>query len=285
MIIDTRVRLPSDLRTDLAESPAELSERYDQVLDLSNRSRQGISELLAKMDHSGVDMALVHAEYEHGDPADELNASVAELIAAHPRRFRGVGTISQARPINIMRALPQVTTCEQAGFVGISLQPAFFHTPINDPHLFPVYAKAAELNLTVFVHTGINYGTTHPFGNDHPMLLDEIACAFPGLRLIACHAGWPWTGDMVALARKHPNVFLEFGGLAPKYIAAPGTGWEVVYRFMNSLLQDQVLFGSDWPAFDFGRALDEWRSMHLKDEVRDKLLGRNAGRLFETDVE
>ena len=285
MIIDARVRLPGDLRTDLASSPAELSERYDQVLDLSNRSRQGVSELTAQLDQSGVDMALVHAEYEHGDPADELNAAVAKLTSEYPTRFLGVGTISQTPPINIMRALTQVTTCKQAGFVGISLQPAFFHTPINDPYLFPVYAKAAELGLKVFVHTGINYGTTHPFGHDHPMLLDQIACAFPGLKLIACHAGWPWTTEMVAVARKHPDVYLEFGGLAPKYIASPGTGWEVVYRFMNSLLQDQVLFGSDWPAFDVGRALDEWKSMDLKEEVREKLLGDNAARLFELVVD
>ena len=49
---------------------------------------------------------------------------------------------------------------------------------------------------------------------------------------------------------------------------------------MNNLLQDQVLFGSDWPAFDVGRALDEWNSMDLKKEVREKLLGGNAARLF-----
>ncbi len=280
MIIDARVRLPADLRSDMAERPDDLTEGYDAVLDLSARATYGRAELAAALAAEGVDKALVHAEYEHGDYSDELNQATAELVADEPGRYLGVGTVAQVPPIDIMRAVGQVAACAELGFVGVSIQPAFFHTAIDDRRLYPVYAKTAELDLVAFVHTGINYGTAHPFGNDHPMLLDQIACDFPKLRIVAAHAGWPWTAEMVAVARKHANVYLEFGGLAPKYIAAPGSGWEVVYRFMNSVLQDQILFGTDWPAFEIGRALAEWRAMELKDTVRDKLLGGNAARLF-----
>ena len=31
----------------------------------------------------------------------------------------------------------------------------------------------------VCVHTGINYGVTHPIRNDHPLQLDDVACDFP----------------------------------------------------------------------------------------------------------
>ncbi len=280
MIIDARVRLPADLRSDMAERPDDLTEGYDAVLDLSARAAYGRAELDAALEAGGVDRALVHAEYEHGDYADELNQAVADMVTSAPERYLGVGTVSQETPPDIMRAVGQVATCAELGFVGVSIQPAFFHTAIDDRRLYPIYAKTAECGLVAFVHTGINYGTTHPFGNDHPMLLDQIACDFPGLRIVAAHGGWPWTAEMVAVARKHAGVYLEFGGLAPKYIAAPGSGWEVVYRFMNSVLQDQILFGTDWPAFEIERALSEWRAMELKDTVRNKLLGGNAARLF-----
>ena len=283
MIIDARVRLPADLRSDMAERPDDLTEGYDAVLDISARAAYGRTELDTAMKTGGVDRALVHAEYEHGDYADELNQGVADMVASAPERYLGVGTVSQELPLDIMRAVGQVAACAELGFVGVSLQPAFFHMAIDDRRLYPVYAKTAEADLVAFVHTGINYGTTHPFGNDHPMLLDQIACDFPKLRLVACHGGWPWTAEMVAVARKHPGVYLEFGGLAPKYIAAPGSGWEVIYRFMNSVLQDQILFGTDWPAFEIERALAEWRAMELKETVRDKLLGGNAARLFGLD--
>jgi len=53
-----------------------------------------------------------------------------------------------------------------------------------------------------------------------------------------------------------------------------------MHRFMNSLLSEQVLFGTDWPAFQPDRALDEWRAMDLKPQVLERLLGGNAARLF-----
>jgi len=281
MIVDSRVRLPVDLREDSHERPAGLAEGYGAVLAGFDREDAGRSELDATLDECGVNVALVHAEYEFGEYADQMNQAVADMVADQPGRYRGVGTVSQQRSADIMRTVEQVAECAERGLLGITVQPAFFHLAINDSRLYPVYAKAAELGLVVFVHTGINYGTTLPFGNDHPMLLDEIACAFPRLNLVASHAGWPWTTEMVAVARKHRNVFLEFGGLAPKYVAAPGGGWEVMYKFMDSLLQDQILFGTDWPAFDIGRALSEWRELDLKESVRAKLLGENAARLFE----
>jgi predicted TIM-barrel fold metal-dependent hydrolase len=183
-------------------------------------------------------------------------------------------------PYDIMRAVEQIAQCAEAGMVGITMEPSFFRMAINDGQLYPLYAKAAELGLMVCVHTGINYGVTHPIRNDHPLQLDDVACDFPGLTLIACHGGWPWVAEMVAVARKHPNVYMEFGGLAPKYIGAAGSGWEVMYRFMNSVLAGQVLHGTDWPVMAMDRSIGEWRGLGLKDHVLDGLLGGNAARLL-----
>lgn len=280
MIIDARVRLPTAMRSQ-REAPADIAQGYAGVLDVFGGEPETWDELVSALDDAGVDRAVVHAEYEGADIADELNETVAEIVRGDPQRFKGVGTVSQGPTVDIMRTVAQVRRCAELGLVGLSIQPAFFHGAINDKHLYPVYAAAAELDLVVFVHTGINYGRTHPIEGERPAFLDEIACAFPGLRLVAAHAGWPWIPELVAVMRKHRTVFAEFGGLAPKYVAAPGSGWEVMYRFMNSLLSEQVLFGTDWPAFAPGRALDEWRAMDLKPEVRDRLLGGNAAELFD----
>lgn len=86
--------------------------------------------------------------------------------------------------------------------------------------------------------------------------------------MIACHASWPWIPEIVAVARRHPNLLLDFGGLAPKYIGKPGSGWEMLYHFMNNLLQDQLLFATDWPAFSPERAVSEWKELNLKRSVK-----------------
>jgi predicted TIM-barrel fold metal-dependent hydrolase len=278
-VLDFRVRLPTELRP-REERPREYVARYDAVLGLEERRDLGLQTLIEDMERAGVDHAVVHAEYELGDPADELNEAVAKLVANDPARFSGYGTVS-LEPLNVMRAVRQVATVAELGLRGINLQPSFFGIPIDHPQLYPVYAKACELGLGVGLHTGINYSSHRPMKNDHPLQLDQVACDFEGLTLVACHAGWPWAAEMVAVARKHPDVLLEFGGLAPKYVGAPGSGWETVYRFMNNLLAEQVLFGTDWPVFPMDRALAEWRGLDLKPSVLESLLGDNARRLLE----
>ncbi len=280
-VIDFRVRLPAELRPP-AETPAALREQYDAELDISTSARRGLADLREEMDREGVDHAVLHAEFEFGDPADALNDAVARCVREEPQRFSGIGTVSM-EPLDIARASEQLDFCKAAGMVGVSIQPSFFHTAIDDRRLYPVYAKASELDLVVCLHTGINYGVTHPIRNDHPLMVDQVACDLPKLRIVACHAGWPWVTEMVAVARKHPHVFLEFGGLAPKYVGAPGSGWEVMFRFMNSVLADQVLFGTDWPVISQTRALAEWRALGLKDAVLAGLLGGNAARLLGRD--
>jgi len=285
VIVDARVRVPQGMCEDVGPRPPELSERYGEVLQFGSKDLSALdrSDLDQLVEDCGIDIALVHGEFEYGDPADDYNRVIAELVSSDPKRYRGVGTISQQFPLDIMRALKQLEFCAEQGFVGVSMQPGFFHYALNEKRLYPVYAKANELGLAVFLHSGINYGSTHAIGNEHPIMLDEIACAFPGLKIIASHSAWPWINDMVAVARKHPTVYLEFGGMAPKYVGQPGSGWEVMYHFMNSVLQDQIMFGSDWPAFNPGTALEQWQQLDLKEPVLKKLLGENAIRIFELD--
>lgn len=281
-VIDARVKLPADLRPiQRGEVRSEYRERYDAVFGLQERRERTLDDLIEDMESARVGHAIVHAEYEYGDPADAMNEETARLLHEAPERFSGFGTISMEhfRP---MRAVRQVNRVAELGLIGVNFQPSFFGVPIDDRRYYPVYAKAAELGLPVAVHTGINYSVAHPIKNDHPLLLDQVACDFPELTLIACHAGWPWVPEMVAVARKHPNVLMDFGGLAPKYLGASGSGWEVMHRFMNSLLSEQVLFATDWPVFTMKRAVEEWSALDLKPHVREAALGGNAERLISS---
>jgi len=277
-VIDFRARLPHDLRPP-EELPFEYRNQYDRVLDLTAKTQRTLSDLREDMATAGVDHAVVHAEYEAGDPADALNEALAKLVASDRTRFSGFGTISMER-FSIRRALDQVDQIKELGLVGMGCQPSFAGMAIDDRRMYPVYVRCAELGLPVALHTGINYTMHQPIKNDHPLQVDQVACDLPELTIIACHAGWPWATDMVAVMRKHPHVYAEFGGLAPKYVLAPNTGWEVMHRFMNSLLSEQVLFGTDWPVYPMDKALEEWRSGDLKPQVLEALVGGNADRLI-----
>ncbi|ADB50656.1 amidohydrolase family protein [Conexibacter woesei] len=277
-VIDARVRLPSPLRVALRDA-GEVYDDYDAVLDIGAAWTKSVGELRAEMDAAGVDHAIVHAEYEQGDVADAFNDELGRLVAQEPARFSGFGTVSLDR-LDIMRAVRQVERVGALGLRGVNLQPSFFGLALDDRRMYPIYAKATELGLAIALHTGVNYSRSHPIEAERPVRLDQIACDFREATLIACHGAWPWVPEIVAVARRHPNVLIDFGGLAPKYVGMPGSGWELLRHFMDRGLRDQVLFATDWPVFPQQRALEEWRDLDLREETLAALLAGNARRLL-----
>ena len=151
----------------------------------------------------------------------------------------------------------------------------------EEARLYPLYEFCEGRGIPVWFHTGINYAPNHSMEADRPMHLERILLDFPKLNLVACHSAWPWVGELCALARKfNPRVFLEMGGVAPKYMFERGTGWDPFLQYANSLLQDQILFGTDWPIIPFDRAIKEIQEAPLKDAVKSKILYENGWRLI-----
>jgi hypothetical protein len=281
MIIDFRVRLPLELwPARVREGFSDHYPQYDAVLGLATSVQRTAADLDVELAAAGVDHAVVHAEHEYGDVADELNEAVAAYVAQAPSARSGFGTVSLGQG-NVTRMVQQVRRSHELGLKGVNVQPAFFGRSIDDRELFAVYAAADELGMVVAVHTGVNYDRNSPMAAEHPMLLDRVACAFPGLQLVACHAAWPWTSELAAVARRHPTVSFDFGGLAPRYLARQESGWAPLMSMIDNLLGEQCLFATDWPVFDHRRALAEWEQIALKPTTRQRLLGENAARLLE----
>jgi predicted TIM-barrel fold metal-dependent hydrolase len=272
--IDARVRLPAEFRGSERPPHDGYTSRYEAVLDTGTTGEKTFDDLRVDMRSADVSGVVLHAEYEYGDVADALNESVARLVEEEPIVIAGIGTVSML-DVPVMRRVRQARAVARLGLAGLNVQPSFWGLPIDDRALYPMYAAASDDGLIVFVHTGVNYTAHRPIKNDHPLQLDQVACDFPDLRLVACHAGWPFVTDMVAVARKHPQVSVDFGGLAPKYVGMPGSGWDALFGVMNSLLRDQVLFATDWPVFPMDRALREWHALGLHEDTLARLTRDN----------
>jgi predicted TIM-barrel fold metal-dependent hydrolase len=52
---------------------------------------------------------------------------------------------------------------------------------------------------------------------------------------------------------------------------------------MQRRLQDQVLFGSDYPGWSPGQCCDEWEMENFRDGVIEKLFHRNATRILKLE--
>lgn len=276
-IVDMRVRIPRGFEDNC---PDAFMLYYQDRAGFNLRYEADIDVMLKEMNKASIEKAVLHSEWEFEDPIP-LNKDLTRLVQEFPDRFFGAVSVDPRKGITAsakeFRNAAEATKC-----VGLSLQPAFLDMLPNDRRLYVLYQLCEEHNIPLWLHTGINYAPNHSMEADRPIHLEKILLDFPDIKLVACHSGWPWVGELCAIARKfYPRVFLEIGGVAPKYIFAQGTGWDPFLQYANSLLQDQVLFGTDWPTISFERAKKEINEAPLKDDVKSKILYENGMRLIK----
>jgi len=153
----------------------------------------------------------------------------------------------------------------------------------NDKQYYPLYAKCVELNIPARIYTTMNYASDRAMDLGRPIFLDEVARNFPELTIIAGLGGWPWVPELVGLARRHPNVYIDFAAHRPKYLAKPGSGFEMLLQFGNTLLQDKILFASSWMTLGLPlkQIIEEVLALPLKEEVKKKWMYENAARILK----
>lgn len=135
-----------------------------------------------------------------------------------------------------------------------------------------LWEEAAKHGLIALFHSGMmGSGAGTPSGMGYKLkytrpipYLDDIVADFPELRVIGAHPGWPWTAEGLAIARHKTNFYIDLSCWAPKYFPQ-----ELVQQ-ANSILQDKVLFGSDWPSIKPERWLTEFAELPFKADVRKK---------------
>src|SRR5690606_24658615 len=183
-------------------------------------------------------------------PNDLLGRAQAE----HPDVFLAFAGID---PWKGQAAVNEIRRCkEEYGIVGVGeLNPARQKFLPNDRRFFPIWDTCAELGLVVMFHSGFpGAGAGTPAGGGYSLehgrpvpYIDDVAAAFPELRIISAHPGWPWHLENLAMVWHKSNVYLDLSGWAPKYLPP-----EVV-RYADTLISDRVLFGSDWPVLTVER--------------------------------
>jgi predicted TIM-barrel fold metal-dependent hydrolase len=109
----------------------------------------------------------------------------------------------------------------------------------------------------------------------NPMFLDDVAADFPDMPIILAHPSFPWQDEALAVATHKPNVHIDLSGWSPKYFPSN------LVHYTNTLLQDRILFGSDYPVITPDRWLADFAQLQIKPQVRPKVLKENAVRLLK----
>lgn len=234
-----------------------------------------IEASVAALDEAGVAAGMLSAWHAPSGPMIS-NEQVAAWCADQPGRFAGLASVDLSRPMEAVRELRR--RVEDDGFKGLRQLPWLWEIPPTDRRFYPLLAACVDLGVPFCTQVG-HTGPLLPSEVGRPIpYIDQIAIDFPELVIIGGHIGYPWTEEMVAICRKHPNVYIDTSAYVPKRYPR-----ELVDYMKSGSGRHKVLWGSNFPMISPAAALEGVDSLGIDEETRKLFLGENARRLFKLD--
>ena len=234
-----------------------------------SRSHETVEDAIQYLKDAGVTYAVIAgSDDETLRNRIVANEKIAKIRDEHSDFFKFAW--AGADPHKGMQAVRQFQSdVEQLGMQGLYMNPWYNRMFANDRRYYPLYAKAAELDVPVSLHFISSMDPTATMRYGHPSYLDDIAVDFPEVRFVARHPGFPWDKELAAVAYRQPNVFIELSAINPKLL----TG--LIPR-VGDIVQDKVMFGSGFPWVTPERGIAWVNRLPLSDEVKQKVLFGNA---------
>ncbi len=276
----------------------------------------GIEQRITDMDKMGVDIQAVcpapNQYYYFTEPdvgaglAREVNEGIAKLVATHPDRLVGLGSVPLQNPELAIRELEYLT--KELGFRGIEINTNVNGMNLTDSKLGleKFFAKANELGTVIFMHplgfTQADRLTNHYFNNviGNPLdttiavshlIFDGVVARHPKIKFIAAHGGgfvahywarmdhaWRARPDCRTAIKRLPSSYLE-----KFYFDTITFDPEMLKRLIDRFGADHVLLGTDYP-YDMGEEdprglIAEVKKLSKAD--RELIEGMNAVKLLK----
>jgi uncharacterized protein len=232
-------------------------------------------ELVQLMDEAGVQRVLLSAWHRPGKSLIS-NDAIAAMVRQFPDRFVGVAAVNLEKPVEAVHELRRAV--RELGFKALRVVPWLWNRPPNDKFYFPLYVECIELGIPFCTQVG-HTGPLMPSETGRPVpYLDEVALTFPELRIVAGHIGHPWTDEMIGVAWKHANVYIDTSAYLPRYYPPQ------LVHYLKTYGQDKVLFGTNFPQLSWAKCVEQAQRLDLPAEVQAKFFFENARRTFQLEA-
>ena len=226
---------------------------------------------ISLMDQAQVSKGLICAWWSPAGPLIS-NDEVASYVKQYPTRLAGVASVDLYRPMEAIRELRRLV--KGSGFKALRIVQWLWNLPPTDRRYYPLYAECIELGIPFCCQVG-HTGPLCPSEPGRPIpYIDEVAIEFPELKIVGGHIGYPWTTEMIAVATKHENVYIDTSAYVSKRFPP-----ELV-AYMKKNGSKKVMFGTNYPMVTAAMCLKDLDSLQLTDEVKKLFLYENAQRVF-----
>ncbi len=262
-----------------------------------------------QLDQAGIDTQILRLQNVSGvdafeaaegrDIARAANEEMSELARRYPGRFVPYATVTMR---NVQMAIGELEhAVTQLGHRGVGISTSVDGKPLDHPDFAPFIECVARLNVPLLIlpnHPSLIDGIIKPHGWLTGAFGFQVDLSVVALRLLA-------TGILDRYP-KLPVILANLGGVFPFIIERLDQYWERVHaaerplpvRPVEALRRyyletasghpaairmtaevmgvDRLVFGSDYPSFDFGRAVKSVRECGLPREQIEQILGGNA---------
>lgn len=285
------------------------------VVGAKNAFIDPVEARLKAMDAQAVDMEVLSINpFWYGKDRDLAakivkiqNEKMAELCAGKPDRFAGFASLTLQAPDLAVSELEAAV--KKQGLKGAAIGGVVAGAEFSDPKFHPVWAKAEELGVALFIHpqgvpelskrfTG-NGWLANTIGNPlettialSHLIFDGTLDRFPGLKVIAAHGGGylPSYADrsdhacMVGPAGCDPKVHLKKKPteyLNQLYFDSLVFSPEAIRHLAAQVGASQLVMGSDHPYVWQPHPVDHiFACDSLNDQQKAGVLGDTAARLL-----
>jgi predicted TIM-barrel fold metal-dependent hydrolase len=274
-----------------------------------------IDKRLAAMDAQAVDMEVLSINPNWYSRDRDLAAQVvkiqneklAELCASKPDRFAGFASLTLQAPDLAVQELE--TAVKKQGLKGAAIGGNVNGEAFSDPKFHPVWAKAEELDVPVFIHpqgvpelnkhlagngwlsNGIAYPVETTIALSH-MIFEGTFDKFTKLKVIAAHGGgflpsYADRSDHVCLVNPsgcNPNIKLKKQPteyLRQIYFDSLVFTPEALRHLAAQVGVGQIVLGSDYPfPWQLAPVDHIFASISLSEDDKADILGRTAAKLL-----
>ncbi len=225
-------------------------------------------EMIAAMDRIGIDVTICsHMGAVTAAGIDGGHRKLRRAAKAFPGRILGYVVGDPWEGAQGLRRLER--QARESWVMGVKVHPSTYACSLDDPRYDSILRWAAERGLPVLTHSWADDGRCGP------AVCARVAERIPDLLLILAH-GLSGPAAAYEPVAGLPNVYLDTASSIP---------WrDAIEALVDLVGPDRVLFGTDMMFLDPGHQVGKVASAELSSDIRRRILGGNAARLFRLSL-
>lgn len=234
--------------------------------DLTPFSDGKISTLLEIGEKFGIDHFVVQSVATSASQVSSINKFIANAVSQSEGKFTGLGTLHPDSE-NLEADVEEIIGL---GLKGVKLHPDIQQFKIDDPRMMRIY-ELCEGRLPILLHTGDSR-----FDYSNPNRVKPVLDYYKNLTVIGAHlGGWSVWDEAVKTLSAYENFYVDCS--SSLYTLSAEKAKELIMAYGTK----KVLFGTDYPMWDFQKELESFMQLDLTEEEREDIFYNNAAKLFE----